>query len=101
MGEGSLNLAGPLFTNGQPLVNWGEASIASVAASGTSLATVNWNTPFGDGNYDFSCVVVDTTGFLSIWGSNAKSATAVGFQVKNNDASAAHSGTANCIAVHH
>ena len=101
MGEGSLNLGGLLFHNGQPLVNWGETSIASMAASSTSFATVNWNTAFGDANYDFSCVVADTSGFLSIWGSNAKSATAVGFQVKNNDASAAHSGTANCIAVHH
>ncbi len=101
MGEGSLNLGGLLFHNGQPLVNWGEASIASIAASGTSFATVNWNTPFTDTNYDFSCVVVDSTGFLSVWGANSKSATAVGFQVKNNDAGAAHSGTANCTAVHH
>jgi hypothetical protein len=101
MGEGTLNLGGLLFNNGQPLVNWGEASIASIAASGTSFATVNWNTPFGDTNYDFSCLVVDSAGFLSIWGANSKSATAVGFQVKNNDASAAHSGTANCTAVHH
>jgi hypothetical protein len=101
MGDGSLNLGGLLFHNGQPLVNWGEASIASIAASGTSFATVNWNTPFGDGNYDFSCVVVDGAGFLSILGSNAKSATAVSFQVKNGDTGAAHSGTANCIAVHH
>jgi len=101
MGDGSLNLGGPLFRNGQPLVNWGEASIASIAASGTSFATVNWNTPFGDVNYDFSCSLVDSAGFLSMWGSNTKSATAVGFQVKNNDTSAAHSGTANCIAVHH
>jgi hypothetical protein len=101
MGEGTLNLGGALFTNGQPLVNWGEASIASIAASGTSFSTVTWNTPFADTNYDFSCVVVDNAGFLSIWGANAKSATAVGFQVKNNDSSAAHSGTANCTAVHH
>ncbi len=101
MGEGSLNLGNSVFTNGQPLVNWGEASIASIAASGTSSATVNWNTPFSDTNYDFSCIVVDSSGFLSVWGSNAKSATSVGFQVKNNDSSAAHSGTANCTAVHH
>ena len=101
MGEGSLNLGGLLFHNGQPLINWGEASIASIAASGASFATVNWNTPFGDANYDFSCAVVDGAGFLSIWGSNAKGTTAVGFQVKNNDPSAAHSGTADCIAVHH
>jgi len=101
MGEGTLNLGGSLFTNGQPLVNWGEASVASVAASASSFVTVNWNTPFSDVNYDFSCIVVDSAGFLSIWGSNAKSATAVGFQVKNNDAAAAHSGTANCTAVHH
>ena len=101
MGEGTLNLGGLLFHNGQPLVNWGEASIASIAASGTSFATVNWNTPFTDTNYDFSCVVVDSTGFLSVWGANSKSATAIGFQVKNNDAGAAHSGTANCTAVHH
>ena len=46
-------------------------------------------------------MVVDNAGFLSIWGANAKSATAVGFQVKNNDTSAAHAGTANCTAVHH
>jgi hypothetical protein len=101
MGEGSLNLGGLLFRNGQPLVNWGEAAIASIAASGTSFATVTWNTPFGDSNYDFSCVVVDGAGFLSVWGSNAKSAASVGFQVKNNDASAAHAGTANCTAIHH
>jgi hypothetical protein len=101
MGEGSLNLGGPLFSNGQPLINWGEASIAAIAASGTSFATVNWNQAFSDTNYDFSCMVVDNAGFLSIWGANAKSATAVGFQVKNNDTSAAHAGTANCTAVHH
>lgn len=101
MGDGTLNLSGRVFTNGQPLVNWGEASIASIAASGTSFATVNWNTPFGDTNYDFSCTIVDNAGFLSVWGANTKSATAVGFQVKNNDSSAAHSGTANCTAVHH
>jgi hypothetical protein len=101
MGEGTLNLSGLLFHNGQPLVNWGEASIASIAASASSFATVNWNTPFGDSNYDFSCIVVDGAGFLTVLGSNAKSATSVGFQVKNNDASAAHSGTANCTAVHH
>ena len=101
MGDGTLNLSGLPFHNGQPLVNWGEASIGSIAASGTATATVNWNTPFGDTNYDFSCVVVDTTGFLGVWGANAKSATSAGFQVKNNDTAAAHSGTANCIAVHH
>ena len=101
MGEGSLNLGGPLFTNGQPLVNWGETSISSIAASGTASATVNWNTAFGDSNYDFSCIVVDGAGFLSVSGASTKTATAVGFAVKNNDSSAAHSGTANCIAVHH
>ena len=101
MGEGTLNLGGLLFTNGQPLVNWGEAAVASIAASGTSFSTVNWNTPFTDANYDFSCIVVDGAGFLSVWGANSKSASAVGFQVKNNDAGAAHSGTANCTAVHH
>jgi hypothetical protein len=101
MGEGSLNLSGLLFRNGQPLVNWGEASIASIAASGTSFATVNWNTPFSDANYDFSYALVDGAGFLGMWGANSKSATAVSFQVKNNDSSAAPSGTANCIAVHH
>jgi hypothetical protein len=101
MGEGSLNLSGPLFHNGQPLVNWGEAAIASIAASGTAFESVNWNTPFADGNYDFSCVVVDGAGFLSVLGSNSKGATAVGFQVKNSDTSVAHSGTASCIAVHH
>ncbi len=101
MGEGTLNLAGLLFHNGQPLVNWGEASIASLAASGTTSASVSWNTAFGDSNYDFSCVVVDGAGFLAMMGASSKSATAVGFQVKNNDSSAAHSGTANCIAIHH
>lgn len=43
----------------------------------------------------------DSARLLTVLGSNAKSATSVGFQVKNNDASAAHSGTANCTAVHH
>jgi hypothetical protein len=101
MGDGSLNMGGLLFHNGQPLVNWGEASVASIAASSTASLTVNWNTAFGDSSYDFSCLILDSTGFLSVWGASAKSATAVGFQVKNNDASAAHGGTANCIAVHH
>jgi hypothetical protein len=98
MGDGTINLGGLVFLNGQPLVNWGEASIASIAASGTSSATVSWNTPFADSSYDFSCLVVDTSGFL---GSNSKVTTSVGLQVKNSDTSSAHSGTANCIAVHH
>jgi len=100
-GDGTLNLGGLVFHNGQPLVNWGEASIASIAASATSSTTVSWNTPFGDSSYDFSCVVVDTSGFLTVLGSNSKGASSVGFQIKNNDSGAAHSGTANCIAVHH
>ena len=101
MGEGSLNLGGLLFEKGQPLVNWGEASIGSIAALGTSFVNVSWNTAFGDSNYDFSCVVVDNSGFLTVLGSNAKSATSIGIQVKNNDSSTAHSGTASCTAVHH
>jgi hypothetical protein len=100
-GDGTLNMSGLVFHNGQPLVNWGEASISSIAASGSGFTTVTWNTPFGDTNYDFSCIVVDGAGFLTVLGANSKSATAVGFQVKNNDSSAAHSGTANCTAVHH
>ncbi len=101
MGDGTINLSGLVFLNGQPLVNWGEASIASIAASGTGSATVSWNTPFTDSSYDFSCLVVDTSGFLTVLGSNSKGTTSVGLQVKNSDTTSAHSGTANCIAVHH
>ena len=100
-GDGTINLSGLVFHNAQPLVNWGEASVASIAQSGTASESVTWNTPFGDSNYDFSCLVVDTSGLLSVLGSNSKTATSIGFQVKNTDNSAAHSGSANCIAVHH
>jgi hypothetical protein len=101
IGDGTLNMSGLVFHNGQPLVNWGEASVSSIAASATSSTTVNWNTVFGDTNYDFSCIVVDGAGFLTVQGSSSKTTTSVGFQIKNNDTSTAHSGTANCIAVHH
>ena len=101
MGDGTINLSNLIFHNGQPLVNWGEASVASIAASGTSSESVTWNTPFSDLSYDFSCVVVDSSGFLTVLGSNSKSASSVGFEVKNSDTGSAHSGTANCIAVHH
>jgi len=101
LGDGTINLSGLIFHNGQPLVNFGEATVSSIAPSTTASETVSWNTPFADSNYDFSCVVVDTSGLISVLGSNSKATTSVGIEVKNGDTSAAHSGTANCIAVHH